>query len=138
LAPGKDANRFSSSDAIEIEGYIYDVKPGGSETCNCHMTDDALIDTHIEIAISSTKTKKTQLMIVEITPRIREIMKNKGIDLSTSTLYGIIGKTVKIQGWLMFDAMHTGNAKNTNPKGKKNWRATCWEIHPVTSIEVVH
>ena len=36
----------------------------------------------------------------------------------------------------MFDTMHLNQAENTNPGGDKNWRATCWEIHPVTAIKV--
>ena len=30
---------LSPQKAVDIEGYIYDVKPGGLETCNCHATD---------------------------------------------------------------------------------------------------
>jgi hypothetical protein len=46
-------------------------------------------------------------------------------------------KWVEITGWLLFDFEHVPEAENTNPGGAKNWRATCWEIHPVTSIRVL-
>ena len=36
LAPGEDRNRFSDHKAVDITGYVYDVKVGGDESCNCH------------------------------------------------------------------------------------------------------
>jgi hypothetical protein len=47
------------------------------------------------------------------------------------------GKWVEFTGWMLFDSMHMDGAENTNPGGDKNWRATCWEIHPVTSFKVL-
>jgi len=70
-------------------------------------------------------------------------MKQQGVDWSTKTLAdssstsGIKGKWVEISGWLLFDIMHVGEAENTNPGNPKNWRATCWEIHPISSIRIV-
>jgi hypothetical protein len=49
----------------------------------------------------------------------------------------INGKWVEFTGWLMFDTMHVDGAENTNPGDPMNWRATCWEIHPVTSFKVL-
>ena len=37
----------------------------------------------------------------------------------------------------MFDTVHGDEAENTNPGGANNWRATAWEIHPVTSIKIL-
>jgi hypothetical protein len=77
-------------------------------------------------------------VIVEITPRLRAQMKEKGVDWATPTLKKQIeGKWIKVTGWLLFDSMHFGEAENTNPGGSHNWRATCWEIHPITSLEVL-
>jgi hypothetical protein len=47
------------------------------------------------------------------------------------------GKSVEVTGWLTFDSMHVDAAENTNPGGSRNWRATCWEIHPVTAIRTL-
>jgi hypothetical protein len=33
--------------------------------------------------------------------------------------------------------IHVNVAENTNPGGQKTVRATCWEIHPITSLEVL-
>jgi hypothetical protein len=38
---------------------------------------------------------------------------------------------------LFFDGEHEHQAENTEPDGDRNWRATAWEIHPITSLEVV-
>jgi hypothetical protein len=85
-----------------------------------------------------------QVVIVEITPRLRKQMKDQGQDWTSETLRdpvrGINGKWVEFTGWLTFDFMHTDGAANTNPDPTPNqdiWRVTCWEIHPVTSFRVL-
>jgi hypothetical protein len=77
---------------------------------------------------------------VEITPRLRErIFTKLGVESNKELKKLITGKKVKITGWLLFDEEHTENSYNINPRGKKKtiWRATCWEIHPITDIEIV-
>ena len=137
LAPGEDEDRFDATKGAEITGFVINVKPGGTETCNCMAK--ALIDrdTHIELALHKD-APETQRVIVEVTPRLRAQMKEKSIDWGTRALKKQLeGKWVKFTGWMMFDSMHHGQAENTNPGGAGNWRATCWEIHPVTNIEVL-
>src|SRR5437762_6229495 len=78
---------------------------------------------------------ESKYVIVEVTPRTRRRYHFP----STATLKKqILHKRVMVTGWLFYDAMHTGNAANTNPNGKKIWRATCEEIHPVSGIKVLH
>jgi len=43
-----------------------------------------------------------------------------------------------VTGWLFYDSMHEDNAANTNPNGRRIWRLTCEEIHPVSGIKVLH
>jgi hypothetical protein len=77
-------------------------------------------------------------VIVEVTPRWRAMMAARGVDWSTRTLRrGYLGRWVRVTGWLLFDAEHANAAENTEPGRARNWRATAWEIHPITSIEVV-
>ena len=138
LAPGDDRTRWSSSNGAEVIGYVLEVKPGGGETCNCGKTDPAHIDAHIELVLNSTDTSGTQSMVVEVTPRMRAIMGNSGTDWSTKTFQRQLrGKWVKVRGWMTFDTQHSNAAENTNPGSANNWRATAWEIHPVTDIQVV-
>jgi hypothetical protein len=135
LAPGRDVNRFDQEKGARITAFVVDVKPGGvAETCNCGATDLIDMDTHIELGLSA-ESEPTQRVIVEVTPRLRKQM---GESWSTPQLQQKFKKQwVEVTGWLMFDVMHVKEAENTHPGGKKNWRATCWEIHPVTSIKVL-
>jgi hypothetical protein len=139
LAPGNDTKRWSDKKAVSIVGYVYDVKVGGIETCNCKTKDKNLRDTHIELVTNPMNPAKSVRFIAEVTPRWREIMKKKGVNWSTSTLRDkYLGRWVKIEGWLFFDDEHDQQSQNTRPDGKKNWRGTAWEVHPITNIELTN
>jgi hypothetical protein len=135
LAPGYDRTRFDSKKAATIHGYVVRVMMGGrAETCNCGATKPDERDTHIEIALHKD-APEIQRVIVEVTPRGRKV---NGAKWSTKALKKAFeGKWVEVTGWLMFDEIHRNQAENTNPGGKRNWRATCWEIHPISAIKVV-
>lgn len=136
---GNDENRFSVHDGAEITGYVYDVKPGGVETCNCKEKDIAYRDTHIEIIANPMNSPPDRRIIVEITPRWREIMSKKGVDWSTRAIRDkFLGRWVKVTGWMLFDIEHGDEAEHTNPGRPRNWRETAWEIHPVTDIQVIN
>jgi len=140
LAPSSnDAGRFAETKAAEISGFVFRVIPGGrTETTNCRKGDPVHRDTHIELTNSPTDTAEIQRVIVEVTPRWRAGLKGDGTDWSTATLQQTIERRwIKVRGWLLFDTEHKAQAENTNPGGTKNWRATAWEIHPITSIVVV-
>ena len=142
LSPGTDIDRFDATRAATIEGIVVRVKEGSKESCNCHASQAIDQDAHIELALSGSATP-TQRVVVEVTPRIRKQMKVAGNDWSTAALQGrggadgIVGKWVRITGWLFFDDIHVKIAENTNPGGTHNVRATCWEIHPVTTLQVL-
>ena len=139
LIPGNDENRWNVKTAVELTGYVFEVKSGGSETCNCHVNDDVHTDTHIVLVADPTNHTGNKRVIIEITPRMRFLMAKKGIDWSTSKLKSqLVGHWVKVKGWLFFDSEHTASAENTNPGNVKNWRATAWEVHPITNIEIVN
>jgi hypothetical protein len=64
-------------------------------------------------------------------------MKAEGVDWSTKALRSkLLGRWVTFTGWMLFDEEHASQAENTNPGRPRNWRATAWEIHPVTQIVV--
>jgi hypothetical protein len=136
LAPGPDLDRWSNNNGAVFEGIVLKVKDGGAETANCRATDLPHRDTHIEIALDPA-APSSQRVIVEVTPRWRQKMAAIA-DWSTKTLHDqFLGHRVRVTGWLMADVIHTGAAQNTNPNGKANWRATIWEIHPITALLVL-
>ena len=140
LAPSaNDAGRFNDGKAAEIVGYVFRVIPGGrSETSNCKKGDPVHRDSHIELTASPTDTAETRRVIVEVTPRWRAAVLADSADWSTATLqHTLEGHWARVRGWLMFDAEHKSQAENTHPRGDRNWRATVWEIHPITAITLV-
>jgi hypothetical protein len=42
----------------------------------------------------------------------------------------------RLEARCLFDVEHQNASENTAPGRERNWRATAWEIHPITSIEV--
>jgi len=136
LKPGADDNRFDVSKAGELEGFVIRVLIGGVETVNCRATDSLHRDTHIEIA-AHMGDDSTKRVIVEVTPRWRAEMRSLGVDWSTQGLQSLKGKHVRFRGWQLFDFEHRSEAKNTAPTNPKDWRATVWEIHPITSFKVL-
>lgn len=138
IEPGDDARRWDERHGAEIRGYVWDVKVGGVETVNCHASDPSGRDTHIELVVDPMNSGEERRAIVEVTPRWRAIMAGQGVDWSTAGLRDHFqGRWVRVRGWLFFDAEHREQSVNTAPGRARDWRATAWEIHPVTSIEVV-
>jgi hypothetical protein len=139
LAPGDDTDRFESSRAAEITGFVVKVTGTGAETCNCKSATTRFTDTHIDVVVDpGDASDDTKHVVVEVNPRLRAKMKSQGINWSSTQLHNtLLNRWVKFRGWLFFDQIHADEAENTTPGREKNWRATAWELHPVTSIEVL-
>ena len=97
---------------------------GQGESTNCHLLGDSEVDWHIYLA-SSTAQPISQAIIVETTPRTRPQHR-----WTTDTLAHLVNSQtqVRISGWLMYDSEHVGSIGTQ--------RATVWEVHPITKIEV--
>jgi hypothetical protein len=135
-----DKKKFRAGSPVRVTAYVYDVKPGGAESCNCGTKATAFKDTHIELTPDDQNTSEEFRFVIEVTPRLRMLMHKQGVDWSTSNLKSeILGHMVTVEGWLFYDEIHEPQAFSTNPDNSngKNWRASPWEIHPVTSIEVI-
>jgi hypothetical protein len=135
LHPGDDRGRWSETSAARIEGYVVSVRYGSIEAANCFSLFRR--DTHIGLALSKDASPRTSVEL-EVTPRLRRWAKEQGWDWSTEALAReLVGHWCQFEGWLLFDIGHDEESENTNPGGVTNWRATAWEIHPVTSIKII-
>ena len=137
LARGTDVARWNSQQAVRVDAYVVGVTLGPPESCNCGAQDERHRDIHLELALSPTEVRGWRIVVAEVTPRWRGALLAGRWDQSFEGLrQTILGKQVRVAGWLLFDHEHARNARNTAKPGKGNARATAWEIHPVTSLEL--
>ena len=131
LMAAKEETDIDPERPIEITGYVADVIPGTpSETCNCARSDIA--DIHIDVvAKKADRNNNDKYVIVEISPRFVEALGDVA-----SVKAAITNKWVKFTGWPTYDYKHRSNARNIKKTGNI-WRATAWEVHPVTKFKVV-
>ena len=135
LAPGDDRRRWQHTRAARLEGFILRVHDAGRESANCLSA--TRLDLHIEVALRPD-APPDERVIVEVTPLMRESAARRGVDWTTATLRSqLTGRRARIEGWLLFDGEHDEESENTRPGHPGNWRATAWEIHPVTAIELL-
>jgi hypothetical protein len=135
LQPGQDDARWSTSRAARLEGYVVSVASGPLELVNCFVPCNR--DIHIHIALRPDAPPHEQL-VLETTPRMDDWAESQGWDWSEARLKkDLVGHYCRFEGWLFFDSHHAGEAENTAPGRQGNWRATAWEIHPVTKFEII-
>jgi hypothetical protein len=130
LQPGVDVSRWSNTRAAKIEGYVVSLANARVELANCYCSRDI----HINLALRPDAPSREQV-VVEITPRMAHWARTQGWEWSEEELRRqVLGKWCSFEGWLFFDEAHTEEAENTAPGRPGNWRATSWEIHPVTKL----
>lgn len=147
LVNSDDRARFDSTKAGQLTGWVYAVKWGSKENCNCQQTGKDNQDVHIELVQTQGTFDKTKVVVVEITPRLRRRIFNMlgltSSNMSNAALKELLmpdGDTnvvkIKVKGWAMFDYEHKGLARNSNPNGSSINRVSSWELHPVTWIKM--
>ncbi len=134
-------------------GYLYGVKSEGKESSNCQLDpgdNNENVDFHIYIGFdsavagrllagtSTAEDKKllgTTSAIVEMTPHYRGRFEP---DWSLDAVKNQIGKQVLVTGQLMVDNEHYVSSQDCGRKDHTDncWRATVWELHPVTDFKV--
>lgn len=129
LADGPDYTRFNPQAYVEITGYLVLTRLGGKESCNCGASIDSMRDNHIYIGLTPHSLEK-ECVIVEITPKFKK--KHPRFDLKY-----MVGKKVRVRGYLFCDMEHKANAVNTCTSCGSPWRKTIWEVHPVVLIELI-
>lgn len=132
LAPGEDLHRWSMTQGAVLEGIVVNVKTPPLQS----VIGFTRGDTHLELALDA-QAPPAERVIVEVTPDWREKLKTV-TDWTTSGLRReLVGRRVRVTGWLFDDVSHVSEAENTNPGNPKDRRATVWEVHPVTAIEML-
>jgi hypothetical protein len=135
LQPGDDSHRWSTNSAARIQGYVVDVAYAGSEAANCFSPSRR--DIHILIA-ERKEAGKSEHVVLEVTPKLADWARAQGMDWSEETLQAqLVGRWCEFEGWLYFDVGHAEESENVAPNNPTNWRATAWEIHPITKITVI-
>lgn len=115
---------------VMLEGYLLDAHQSGPETANCHQMEDR--DFHVWLGERAgldkreSKDLRATSIVVEPTPQGQRAHP----DWRLHILHKLVrdGARVRITGWLMYDPEHPDQLGRT--------RATLWELHPVTKIEV--
>ena len=150
--PANNTGVFTANKRVWVIGFVASVDPGGlQETCNCKRTD--LRDVHINIVADPSEVgDQSKYVVVEFTPRWEHTF---GFDDSNydamrqAVINQIQSKWVKFSGWMLYDFVHANASQSTSPNnpvcpndGQQhsgcNWRATPWEVHPVTAYAVVN
>ena len=135
LQPGADDNRFDATRGGVIEVVVVDAKAGGIETGNCRATDALYRDTHIEVAQQSPAAATSRVIVESRLVGGTRCQRRDGLD--HAGIEGTLRAPGAISRVVMFDAEHRPQAKNTAPNNAGDRRATVWELHPVTSFEVL-
>jgi hypothetical protein len=134
LQPGDDHERWFQTRAARIEGYVVSVGSGSIELTNCYLPCSR--DIHIHLGLRPDAPPREQV-VLEITPRMQERARHQGWDWSKEMLRGqLLGHWCSFEGWLLYDSHHANEAENTAPGRTGNWRATAWELHPVTNFAI--
>ena len=135
LQRGDDRNRWSTDRAGRIQGEVIDVAYAGAEATNCF--NPCRRDVHILVA-TRKGVAKSEHVVVEVTPNLHDWAAREGIDWSEQTLQAqLVGHWCEFEGWLYFDLGHAEESENISPGKPDNWRATAWELHPLTKITVI-
>jgi hypothetical protein len=134
LESGDDHGRWSTSRAARVEGYVVSVANGPMELTNCYLPCSR--DIHIHVGLKPDASPREQV-VLEITPRMREWARRQGWDWSAEKLKSeMLDHWCAFEGWLLFDSHHAQESENLVPGRAGNWRATAWEIHPITNFEI--
>jgi len=133
---GDDAKAIAQFEgaAVQVRGHLsQQVKPEGAESTNCSETAPTRVDWHMYLTPQPSQPIK-DAVIVEATPRVRALEVGGKVvhaNWSIADLKPFVNTATEVQisGWLMFDPDHVSAV------GKQ--RATPWEIHPITRIEIL-
>jgi hypothetical protein len=120
---------------VELMGFLLLVKRGSAESCNCDLSHTVDTDIHLVLVGDPENDGEETSVTAEITPRVRA---NGHPDWLFKNVNDLQGEFVKVTGWLMLDTKHIRQTHRLSGErtNKALVRATNWEVHPVTKLEV--
>jgi hypothetical protein len=138
IEPGDDSQRWQNDTAVEITAFVVNIRDGGPTSANCHSPNAADHDTILDLSPGQSVSDPSHRVLAVITPQWRRLMAKNGIDWSMAGIRAkYLQQNVKVRGWLLFNSEAAARSLNTAPlAGAGVTRATAWEIHPVTGIEL--
>lgn len=150
-----DLADIGEGNIYRVIGYLYYAIPGGIETSNCKLIDVDYRDYHIGIGFdpdmandiangtitiskkdTDTDPIKQASVIVEMTPHYRTQFHE---NWTLPRVQQLAGRQVKVVGQLIVDNEHNDAGQNCafpNHDESSCWRASTWEIHPVTNFYI--
>jgi hypothetical protein len=134
---GSPRNSIANTEGkpVTIKGFVFAVRAESGESCNCELTRRVDTDVHIALVSDMEGEDEMDSITVEVTPRVRAHGHN---DWVFKNLKDLEGEYVRVTGLLMLDSKHIPQAHflpgERHNKGLK--RATNWEVHPVTKLEL--
>jgi hypothetical protein len=136
--PGDDRLRWQDGQGVEITAYVIDVRDGGAASSNCHSAKRSEHDTILELVPTQDAMDRSHRVYAVVTPQWRQAVAADRVDWSTGALRAhYLQRWVILRGWLLFNLEAAATSLHTAAlPGPDLTRATAWEIHPVTSIEL--
>ena len=143
--------KLGQGNIYAVIGFLYVVQITGAESTNCQLSGggDEQTDYHIHVGFDATTAKKLRdgedltqkplqqtSIVVEMTPHYRAWHQP---DWTAALVTRFLGHQVKVVGQLLADNEHNNandNCAHPNAKLTKCWRASLWELHPVTELYV--
>lgn len=134
--PGREGS------AVSVTAFLLKARAEGKESCNCGLSKRADTDVHLVLVSKMPEDKSKEAfeeseedsVTAEITPRVR----GKNEKWLYRNVNDLEGSYLRVTGYLMLDSKHFPQAQVLQGerlnKGLK--RATNWEVHPITKLEV--
>jgi hypothetical protein len=113
------------AEPVVLTAYVVKAKAEGKEACNCNSPKAADHDVHVYVNDDADDDSPADAAIVEVTPRWRDA----NPAWTATNINALSGRRVRFTGWLLFDQFHFSMIG-------EGQRATLWEIHPITAIQV--
>lgn len=145
--------KLGEGEIVGAVGYLYGVKAEGKESSNCQLEpgdDDENVDFHIYVGFdpgiaskirnkSLTPAERKEVnpssVIVEMTPHYRA---SNHPEWTLAAVKEAVGQQIRVVGQLLVDNEHFVKSQDCGREDHISgcWRATVWELHPVTQFEV--